>query len=626
MDTEDTVDDKPTEVFTIRGPSYKQYNPKGVDIDDKVDENDNMESESASIQVMSESSENINDSQNESHKFSGIDDRFGQGNQNDNDPDQENRDNSRLSGSRSQSRFLPSQQGRALLLRTPAESRQQEHPPTHGNEGNEEPNVLITELRGNERDSWEIESDEADDKPRSHSVLDSASESDDEDYDTDLEIEEDETSGHDPTGRSTYGKMCEKLGVIPASYFVRHCMDSELSMRYHGLGPLGTRAIARVLRDNVSLEKLDLSGNWMEGDGGKAMARALEDNDYILDLTLADNRLGSRGAQHFSRILSNNAAVRKINLSGNNFDEDDGPCFAEAIEENRNLQELVLSHNGFGLKAGQLIGPAIGANETLESIDLSWNHIRLKGAVAVAKGVKENVRLKTCNLSWNGLAREGGFAIADAILANNVLLELDISGNRLDADCALKIAKALSGNDSLRTLKMGNNPITTTGAIALAKAINGNDSSVLVFLDLSDIPVEYEFLQIVKDITSKRQFRVLHGPVLRSGNTARDIGKMGVDPNTKDPLVVLKEHIVVNDKRILDILKTYDPNGTFTVKREQFAEALEELGVPYSKDQLEEISRKLDKKNNGTIYYGDYVNQDFMMNEDGTKKEEQSAS
>lgn len=38
------------------------------------------------------------------------------------------------------------------------------------------------------------------------------------------------------------------------------------------------------LQDNITLEKLNLQGNWIEGAGGLAMARMLEDNDYITEL------------------------------------------------------------------------------------------------------------------------------------------------------------------------------------------------------------------------------------------------------------------------------------------------------------------------------------------------------
>lgn len=37
-------------------------------------------------------------------------------------------------------------------------------------------------------------------------------------------------------------------------------------------------------KDNITLEKLNLQGNWIEGAGGLAMARMLEENDYITEL------------------------------------------------------------------------------------------------------------------------------------------------------------------------------------------------------------------------------------------------------------------------------------------------------------------------------------------------------
>ena len=63
---------------------------------------------------------------------------------------------------------------------------------------------------------------------------------------------------------------------------------------------------------------------------------------------------------------------------------------------------------------------------------------------------------------------------------------------------------------------------------------------------------------------------------MRSGNTPEDIGKRAVDPSApKDPLLVLQEHLIVNDTRILDILAKFDPDDTKNVTPEQFTSALE---------------------------------------------------
>lgn len=42
---------------------------------------------------------------------------------------------------------------------------------------------------------------------------------------------------YDPTGQTSYMEACEMLQVLPASYFLRHMQNKELSMMYHGLGP-----------------------------------------------------------------------------------------------------------------------------------------------------------------------------------------------------------------------------------------------------------------------------------------------------------------------------------------------------------------------------------------------------
>lgn len=53
---------------------------------------------------------------------------------------------------------------------------------------------------------------------------------------------------NDKTGEKKYLHMCEETGVIPASYFLNHIQEKEFSMKYHGLGPNGAKAIAWPLK------------------------------------------------------------------------------------------------------------------------------------------------------------------------------------------------------------------------------------------------------------------------------------------------------------------------------------------------------------------------------------------
>lgn len=527
---------------------------------------------------------------------------------------------------RSQNSRIPRQKMRAILVRTPANKDEPISSPIEDEFDREphEPDILITELKEPPLVEGDVEYPDSEsdiEDEYKHVTVETVDQdilNESKEWDTDLEIEEDRDEvmqavrNHDPSGRAQYDKICERMSIIPVSYFTRHILDHEITMRWHGLGPAAAKAIALVLRDNITLEKLNLQGNWMEGDGGAAMARMLEDNDYITELVLSDNKLGTVGATCFCRMLSVNAGLRKLDLSGNKFQDKDAQIFADALENTKYLKELHLARNSFGSDAGEILGPAISANDILEVLDLSWNQIRGKGAIAVAKGIGENVRLKVCDISWNGFGPAGGAAIGEALSSNNSLLEIDISGNRLSADSAIKMARTISSNDTLRTIRMGNNILTTAGAIVLATSINGSDSSELQELDLTDVPVEFEFLRIFEDIKAKKpNFKLTHGPILSSGNTAEDLGKPAVHPHRrKEPVMILDQHIVVNDMRLLEILKKYDPDGGYTVTPEDFVHAVEDLAVPFNKPKLQEaVTRLADDQEAGRIYFGDFIKQ-----------------
>lgn len=63
-------------------------------------------------------------------------------------------------------------------------------------------------------------------------------------------------------------------------------VSDKLKERSEKLPTLDTKISISLIsiQDNITLEKLNLQGNWIEGDGAAAMARMLEENDYITEL------------------------------------------------------------------------------------------------------------------------------------------------------------------------------------------------------------------------------------------------------------------------------------------------------------------------------------------------------
>lgn len=58
-----------------------------------------------------------------------------------------------------------------------------------------------------------------------------------------------EKEEYDPSGKRTYSKTCEILGIIPTRYFLRTIENSmtQVNMSHHGVGPRGAKAIAMTL-------------------------------------------------------------------------------------------------------------------------------------------------------------------------------------------------------------------------------------------------------------------------------------------------------------------------------------------------------------------------------------------
>jgi hypothetical protein len=78
----------------------------------------------------------------------------------------------------------------------------------------------------------------------------------------------------DKSGERKYIDICNQTGVIPVSYFIRHIQDKEFQMRYHGLGPLGAKAIALPLkvcldRNKMKTKHIRLSKQYQKSTNAK---------------------------------------------------------------------------------------------------------------------------------------------------------------------------------------------------------------------------------------------------------------------------------------------------------------------------------------------------------------------
>lgn len=419
---------------------------------------------------------------------------------------------------------------------------------------------------------------------------------DSEGWETDLECEECKPQ-YDPTGRTLYQRACQKLSIIPASYFVRHMIEPTVTMMHHGLGPLGIRAMALALLYNTKVTSLNIRDNGIGEEGGAIMAKLLRENYFIVELDMSENQLSRVAIAEIAETLKENNTLTKLGLAGNSLDDKDAEVICQSLLVNNTLSHLDLSCNKFSNKACEFFAKVLDENITLSELDLSWNHIQLKGGQALAKGLRGNVKLKSLNLAWNGLSDDGAHAIAGALLENGTLQVLDLSCNRISDTGVFSIARCLESNSSLEVLRLSKNNLQNNGACAILNSIVKNGDSRISKIDLTGVIVKEEFNLIADELRNLKQVEIITDdtPEVRSKHEEPD-------PGTLLRNYIAKEHVLV-----VDLFRKLDRDGSMQVSVKEFAEGLRKSHVGMTQYEVDKIINILDADKDGEIDYSEFV-------------------
>jgi len=431
-------------------------------------------------------------------------------------------------------------------------------------------------------------------------IRDEDSGDDSDGWETDLECDEDffqMKPQYDPTGRTLYRRACEKLGIIPASYFLRHMIEPTVIMSHHGLGPLGIRAMALALIYNTKVTNLNIRDNGIGEEGGEIMAKLLRENYYIVELDMSENQLGQSAVVEIAETLKENNTLTKLGLAGNSLDDKDAEILCQALLMNNTLTHLDLSSNKFSNKACEFFEKVLDENITLSELDLSWNHIQAKGGHILGKGLRGNVKLKSLNLAWNGLAAEGAKAIAGALLENGTLQVLDLSSNRIPDAGAFSIARCLENNSSLEVVRLAKNNLQNNGACAILNSIIKNGDSRITKVDLAGVIVKDEFHFIAEELKKLKEIEIItdETPEARSKQ------------DQPDPATLLRNYIAKEHVLVVDLFRKLDRDGSMQVSVKEFAEGLRKSNVGLTQYEVDRMIDILDADKDGEIDYSEFV-------------------
>lgn len=70
----------------------------------------------------------------------------------------------------------------------------------------------------------------------------------------------------------------------------------------------------------------------------------------LLSLGLADNRISNNGASSFAELIRQTDTLQKVTLSGNDIQDEGGSMLIAALSQNTSLQGLYLAGVSFKLK------------------------------------------------------------------------------------------------------------------------------------------------------------------------------------------------------------------------------------------------------------------------------------
>lgn len=145
----------------------------------------------------------------------------------------------------------------------------------------------------------------------------------------------------------------------------------------------------------------------------KNKAAALKQNLTIRELYLSSNQLKSTDAQHLKSLLKNNSTLQTLDLTDNALGSEGLHAIAEGLADQPagpgdGLQRLWLAGNGLDANGVNAFNQAFPFCRDLRSIDLSRNPLGDAGVESLMEGLQvlatlRSLRLADCLITHSGL-------------------------------------------------------------------------------------------------------------------------------------------------------------------------------------------------------------------------------
>ncbi|MBC9928875.1 ribonuclease inhibitor [Chitinophaga qingshengii] len=161
----------------------------------------------------------------------------------------------------------------------------------------------------------------------------------------------------------------------------------------------GAQAICEALSDNQSVKSMWFKRNPIGGDSMHHIVQLLQQNPHLRTLDLV-NTCAGEGFLTLLEYLKNNTTIERLYLSGNYLTADMMLPVSDMLAANKHLKALFLSVNNIGDKGVANLMPGLKQNTTLEQLSLSSCGIEAEGMQLLHSLLSTRPYLKWVDLGY----------------------------------------------------------------------------------------------------------------------------------------------------------------------------------------------------------------------------------
>ena len=188
--------------------------------------------------------------------------------------------------------------------------------------------------------------------------------------------------------------------LIEVASFVCFPKLTELTLsncRFNTPG-LMVLCISTYLKINTTLNKLSLPSNQITNAEITTFSKAIAVNSTLKRLELSHNLISDVWV--LADALKNNKSLQELNLCGNNITNEGATRFARAIQGNVTLLELNISKNRIGKEGVMRI---LQAFKTLHKLVCTHNNLSKSGLTVINEYIRNEKAVQIFNASWNSI-------------------------------------------------------------------------------------------------------------------------------------------------------------------------------------------------------------------------------